>query len=127
MNLICYSKIIEENGKTIKENNREIKHRYPLGAIVTVQFDQTSGQHESARIGYSGTATLYVVRHGRDCDGTPLYTLADEPIAPDDERRWERFTDFALRNYGEEALTPTGYYAKRFYTLDEWIAMLRGE
>jgi hypothetical protein len=56
--------LIEENGKTIKENNLELKHNIPVGTLVEVINIEK----------YKGVR-LYVVFHARDCDGTPLYCL----------------------------------------------------
>lgn len=128
---VVFGDIVEENGKTIRQNNREIDHAIPLGSIVTVDFDHTCRSRNGVSIGYSGKATLYVVSHGRDCDGTPLYTLSSEPIAypgqvGEEYARWRMFVDFHLHNYSEESLTPTGKQADRFYTVQEFINMLRG-
>jgi hypothetical protein len=64
--IIPYSSIVEENGKTIRENNLEIKHRIPVGALVEI--------HGSDGFSWNGVR-LYVREHTRDCDGTPLYSL----------------------------------------------------
>ena len=58
--LILFSEIVEANGKTIRENNMEKGHNIPLQSLVETA--------EGLR--------LYVVMHGRDCDGTPLYWLS---------------------------------------------------
>lgn len=46
--------------KTIKEVNLEKKHNIPFGTLVELE----------------GGVRLFVVFHGRDCDGTPLYWLS---------------------------------------------------
>jgi len=61
----------EANGKTIKENNLEKKHIYPVGSLVEVNFEDFEGNG----------IRLYVKKHMRDCDGTPLYSLG----IPEDE------------------------------------------
>lgn len=53
------SDIVEENGKTVKENNLEKVHKFPHGMLVELE----SGER------------LYVCDHTRDCDGEPLYGL----------------------------------------------------
>jgi hypothetical protein len=58
--IVLFSEIVEENGKTIRENNMVKNHTIPLGALVEV---------ENSKI------RLFVVHQGRDCDGTPLYWL----------------------------------------------------
>lgn len=51
---------VEENGKTIKENNLEKQHKFLVGDLVEIQ---KSG------------VRMFVVAQTRDCDGTPLYSL----------------------------------------------------
>ena len=57
--------IIEENGKTVRENNEALKHNIPLYTIVEVESDDRGK-----------FLRLFVVEHTRDCDGTPLYSLS---------------------------------------------------
>lgn len=59
MNIQFVGDIVEENGKTVKENNLEKVHKFPHGMLVELE----SGER------------LYVCDHARDCDGTPLYGL----------------------------------------------------
>lgn len=56
------------SGKTWKEENAELPHRIPIGALVEIQ-DPEGGVVNDAR------ARLWVVEHTRDCDMTPLYSL----------------------------------------------------
>ncbi|MDI6977294.1 hypothetical protein [Serratia sp. Se-RSBMAAmG] len=61
------SDIVESNGKTVKQNNMEQSHTIPLGSLVEIlgsENDDDTGLR------------LFVVHHGRDCDGTPLYGLS---------------------------------------------------
>jgi hypothetical protein len=60
--------IVEENGKTIKENNLELKHTIPLDTLVEIDCDY----HACHRM------RMYVVDYQRDCDGTPLYGLGEK-------------------------------------------------
>ena len=53
--------LIEPNGKTIKGNNLAREHAIAIGQLVEVR---------------DTGVRLYVVRHDRDCDGTPLYSLS---------------------------------------------------
>jgi len=64
--------IIQENGKTTRQNNLEINHNIPIGTLVEMK---------NWEIGEGGScikyhARLWVVEHRRDCDGTPLYVLS---------------------------------------------------
>jgi hypothetical protein len=54
----------KETGKTYREENAELVHNIPVGALV-----------EDAETG----VRLFVVHHGRDCDMIPLYSLAVDP------------------------------------------------
>lgn len=64
--------IVEENGKSVKENNLEKKHNIPIGSLVEVKYDNWYGNGACQKV----HARLYVVEHTRDCDGTPLYSLS---------------------------------------------------
>ena len=64
--------IVEENGKTIKENNLGISHAIPVGSLVEVKFDSWFGGGACMK----AHARLWVISHDRDCDGTPLYSLS---------------------------------------------------
>lgn len=75
--------MLEANGRTIKQNNMERTHGVPLGCLVELE--------EGLR--------LYVVHHGRDCDGTLLYWLG---MRRGDEREdWDQ----KLGGYSEDDLT----------------------
>lgn len=69
---IRFGDLVEENGKTIRENNLRKRHNIPVGALVEFKTDnqRDSGAHELIHARY------WVVEHGRDCDGTPLYWLS---------------------------------------------------
>jgi hypothetical protein len=64
--------IVEENGKTIKQNNMEKAHNIPVGTLVEVKYDDWHGEGACKKI----HARLWVWSHDRDCDGTPLYYLS---------------------------------------------------
>jgi len=66
-----FSNIVEQNEKTIKENNLELKHNIPIGTLVEVKYDEwyDDGACIKAHV------RLFIVAHNRDCDGTPLYSL----------------------------------------------------
>lgn len=88
--------IVEDNGRTIKENNLLISHKIPVGTLVEVKFDAWWGNGA----GWKVHARLWVVSHDRDCDGSPLYTLS----------QWVDLA-FAMKHnqvhtgFGEEKLT----------------------
>ena len=89
---VMFGDIMTENGKTIRQNNMELQHNIPLGALVEVA--------ESG-------IRMFVGIQGRDCDGEPLYWLQ-----PDTEKLGETPTDFweklglnRIGGYCEESLT----------------------
>ena len=90
-NVINVSEIIEPNGKTWRENNLSLLHNIPLGALVEINCDYLNTHMMRA----------YVVNHGRDCDGSPLYVLGRmrDSYVP----YVREMHDFG--NYGEESLT----------------------
>lgn len=97
MQFMMIHDIVEENGKTIKENNLEKQHGIPIGALVEIKFDTWFGEGACWKV----HARLWVIEHHRDCDGTPLYTLS----------RWNdaafaRQVNDMHRGYSEESLTP---------------------
>jgi hypothetical protein len=59
------SDLVEENGKTVRENNSSKQHTIPLGTLVEVNCDYID-EHG---------LRMFVGRYERDCDGTPLYGL----------------------------------------------------
>lgn len=76
--LINVADIVEENGKTIRDNNLEKVHSIPIGTLVEVKYDEWHDGGACEKV----HARLYVVSHDRDCDGTPLYSLSPykEPL-----------------------------------------------
>lgn len=60
--VIFFGDIVEDNGKTIRENNLEKKHKLKVGDRVRVQVNDDSD-----------SIMTFVCHLGRDCDGTPLY------------------------------------------------------
>lgn len=72
-NFILVSNLVEENGKTVRENNLEKTHEIPIGALVEITYEEDKNSQKGVR--------MFVVNHSRDCDGTPLYDLSYEPNA----------------------------------------------
>ncbi len=114
MKIQLFSEIVEENGNTIRENNMEKKHNIPLGSIVEVEmvYDVSIGDITQS---LKGTIKLYVVSHGRDCDGTPLYIIGDIPVAYPNvktfSQEWMQYKAFCKisdHGYPEESLKQTG-------------------
>jgi hypothetical protein len=64
--------IVEENGKTIRQNNQEKTHDIPIGTLVEVKYDKWHSKGACVKT----HARLWVWSHDRDCDGTPLYSLS---------------------------------------------------
>jgi len=58
--------LVEDNGKTIKENNLARDHAIALKSFVEINYPDND---------YHGVRA-FVVEHQRDCDGTPLYGLS---------------------------------------------------
>jgi len=70
---INISGIKEFNGKTVKENNIELKHNISVDTLVEVMYDTWFGKGACKKV----HARLFVFEHTRDCDGTPLYSLSE--------------------------------------------------
>ena len=118
--IVIHDLVNPETGKTYREENLELKHNIPVGALVEVQWDAWFGDGACWKV----HARLWVVGHNRDCDGTPLYSLS----------RW-RDPDFALHfaigsshhGFGEEDLTVIKITdaIKEGYNALEWAAPSR--
>jgi len=72
MNYVKIGDIVEDNGRTIRENNLEIEHNIPVGTLVNVEYEDNfeGGAYRKIK------AHLWIVYQGRDCDGTPLYWVS---------------------------------------------------
>lgn len=66
------SNIVEENGKTVHQNNMEKEHAVPIGTLVEITYENEYEEEDERVKGLR----LFVVDHQRDCDGTPLYGLS---------------------------------------------------
>jgi len=79
MTLINVAELVNPaTGKTYREENNARVHAIPLNALVEVmKYDMD----ESVYVDNPHGLRLYVTRHGRDCDGTPLYYLSHMTIA----------------------------------------------
>ena len=86
--------IVEPNGKTWRENNLELMHKIPLGTLVEINCDYHA-EH---------MMRSYVVKHGRDCDGSPLYVLGKKRECYEPYER--DFYDHG--GWGEESLISVG-------------------
>ena len=93
--------LVEENGKTVRENNMAIKHKIPIGTLVDVKYDEWYGDGACSKV----HARLFVVEHNRDCDGTPLYGLGKLPS--DSEAYARSYATWMVdSSFGEDGLIP---------------------
>ena len=112
--------MVTESGKTIREENLEKVHNIALGQVVELDVDveespmriyRLGSDKKEVLIGFTGTLRLVVVGHLRDCDGTPLYGLADQPVLlPEsksvvDNMKHRRFMNYVSCGHSEESLT----------------------
>lgn len=94
MTITMVSDIREANGKTIKENNLAKTHEIPIGALVEITYED--GNYEDDPV---NGLRLFVVKHSRDCDGTPLYDMSFKLTAQTEYEDIERRKD-ELRQCG---------------------------
>ncbi len=73
--IINLSEMVEANGNTVRENNLAVGHKIPIGSLVEVKYERWHGGGACEKV----HARLWVIEHARDCDGSPLYTLARTP------------------------------------------------
>lgn len=70
--LFIHDLVNPKTGKTYKQENLELQHAIPIGALVEAKIDAWFGEGACWKI----HARLWVVSHDRDCDGTPLYSIS---------------------------------------------------
>ena len=93
--------IVEDNGKSIRENNMEKRHGIAVGTLVEVKYDDWHGGGACSKV----HARLWVIHLGRDCDGTPLYWLAKHRGADINDKA--SFHYHGIRGgYSEKSLMP---------------------
>ena len=61
-----------KTGKTPREENAAKSHTIPIGTLVEVKIDYWHGDGACEKI----HARLWVVKHTRDCDQTPMYSIS---------------------------------------------------
>jgi hypothetical protein len=84
--------MVEENGRTIKQNNMERKHAIPIDTLVELE----------------NGVRMFVTKHTRDCDGTPLYALAEYQTTSE-----EGTPIYLSTGHGEDGLRIVKRAAKR--------------
>ena len=90
-----------ESGKTYRQENNEKTHKIPLGTLVEVDFNDE--YCETPKKGLR----LFVVRHDRDCDGTPLYSLSFNKEWKEEPSQYIPLIAFRMQidsGYSEECL-----------------------
>jgi len=96
----------DPQGRTYRQVNQEKQHNIPVGSLVEIGHpdDKYNDDLNGLR--------LWVVWHGRDCDGTPLYWLS-----ADKEDTKKENGIFANRGwtggYGENSLTVVEPFKER--------------
>lgn len=56
----------DPQGRSYREVNTASQHQYPVGSLVEINWPENPKRHG---------VRLFVTKHSRDCDGTPLYVL----------------------------------------------------
>jgi hypothetical protein len=74
--------MVEENGKTIRENNLEIPHTIKVGSLVEINDEDSD----------LDGLRLFLVMHVRDCNGKPLSYLSTHLEDIYEGRLYERMT-----------------------------------
>lgn len=72
---VKFENLKEANGKTIYENNMDIKHKIPIG--TKVYWENETYTTAGPKI-EKGIYTIF--SHDRDCDGTPMYAIISESM-----------------------------------------------
>lgn len=90
--ILLFSEMVEENGKTVRENNLARKHQVRLGAKLKICVPlEPDDLHPFNLPGLRGVITCYVVYYNRDCDGSPLYYISpyDTAVFDDSSPLWD--------------------------------------
>ena len=66
----------EGSSKTYRELNNELQHAIPLNSLVQMRRYGKNVNGNSDYIDNTQGMILRVAKHGRDCDGTPLYYMS---------------------------------------------------
>lgn len=125
--IMRFSDLVEENGRPIRENNMLKEHKFRIGDIVNTFVEINHSRDERTSVQLSGYCKLFVVGCHRDCDGTPLYTLADIPVVMPSMVRAEElmkyvlFSKLQLPSVGEDGLAWTGVHSRIFDSVQEWM------
>lgn len=108
MAYISFKDVVEENGKTVKENNLSHGHSIPLDTLVEV-VSPYGDDYKGIRYDddYEGIR-LYVVDHTRDCDGEPLYGLGLKGQRREKGRYASALNQNILHGFGEHELKVIG-------------------
>lgn len=128
--IITMGDIVEENGKTIRENNLAKQHALKLGDVVEVDIKLSDRHGHPTKVDLRGRCHLYVVAHMRDCDGTPLYMVSDLPVVYplhtenlfSKERLLYRMLAVVVEHgYSEESLKATGLHNDLCLNLRDYV------
>lgn len=101
-------------------------HIFPLGALVEVDIEVYDDTRHGSEVNLKGRCNLFVVGHGWDCDGTPLYRLGSHPVVmpetgPFSQERivYEAFSTYCTKGggYSARSLKDTGRRVKLYDTM----------
>lgn len=105
-NIVFVGDLVEQNGKTWKENNLEIQHAIPLGTIVEISYEAYPDEEDN-----TNGLRLFVVNHSRDCDGTPLYDLSfDKNIYKEYDKLDKKIKNRDFEDAMDESITKAFYW-----------------
>lgn len=96
-NYLNIGDIMEPNGKSIRENRSALEHKYPIGTLVELRFEDW---HDGGSCSI-GISRMWVVGQNRDCDGSPLYSLSfQQPSCVSGEKKDKVLLYYPEMNFG---------------------------
>ena len=118
--IVVAHSLVEANGKTIRENNLEKRHRLREGQQVRVYTcdseDDPPGTLDHVHTDRCQSHVAFILWCGRDCDGEPLYWLGGQAAWHEmevlghartfDSMLW-RILNNTQGGYGESSLAPS--------------------
>lgn len=78
VNMVNVADIVEANGKTIRQNNMEKKHKFKVGDLVEIVCNCSDNYYAPGKHYKNCGLRLFVAVQSRDCDGSLGYYLSPQ-------------------------------------------------
>lgn len=124
--------LIGNDGRTIREANLAQPYELSVGDIVEIEIDHDWPgiiAADNIKVKLQGRCRLYIVAQLRDCDGSPLYMMADIPVAyPLDtlplappRQLYKSIATLVESGHGERDVIKTGQHRTLYATIADYL------